>query len=116
MVERLREVEAQLTEADRSLADARRDLAALDAGVIDVEDLRRALEEFEPLWAELSTPERARVLALLLERVTFNAETGVVEFRFRPGCPRLLHSPTCPASGTSLGNGQANHSSSGGHR
>jgi len=90
LVERLRDLDAQLLEARGRLAEARRDLAALDAGALDVEALRAALAEYEPLWAQLSTPERARVLALLLERVTFDAESGEVEIQFRPGGPRLI--------------------------
>jgi hypothetical protein len=90
MSERLTLVEGQLAEVDQQVADARRDLAALDAGSLDPGELERALAEFDPLWAELSTPEKARVLALLLERVTFDAESGEVEIRFRPGGPRLL--------------------------
>jgi len=94
MVERLHAVEAQLAEVDQQVADARLDLAALDAGALDPGELERALAEFEPLWAELATPEKARVLALLLERVTFDAESGEVEIKFRPGGPRLLMPPT----------------------
>jgi len=107
LVGQLKELDAELAEAELRLADARRDLAALDAGAIDPEELRRALAAFEPLWAELSVPERARALALILERVTFHAESGEVEIRFRPGVPRLLN--TCPPAGAVPANGQATH-------
>lgn len=90
MVERLRTVEGKLAELGRQVTEAKRDLGALDTGALDASELRAALEEFEPLWAELSTPEKARVLALLLERVTFDAASGEVEIKFRPGGPRLL--------------------------
>ena len=83
----------------QQVADARRELAALDAGALDPAELERALAEFEPLWAELSTPEKARALALLLERVTFDAESGEVEIRFRPGGPRLLEARTADPRG-----------------
>jgi site-specific DNA recombinase len=90
MVERLKAVEREMAEIDQLVADARRDLAALDSGALDPDYLARVLEEFEPVWTQLSTPEKARVLALLLERVTFEPESGEVEIRFRPGGPRLL--------------------------
>ncbi len=64
--------------------------ATLAADRHDPEELRRALAEFDPLWGQLGLPERARVLALLLEQVTFDAESGEVELKFRPGGPRLL--------------------------
>lgn len=99
MVERLKAVERQLAELDQQVADARRDLAALDAGALDPGDLERALAEFEPLWAELATPEKARVLALLLDRVVFDADSGEVEIHFRPGGPRLLEARTADPRG-----------------
>jgi len=90
-------VDERILEAEQRVNEARRDLAALDVGAIDPGELKRALADLEPVWAQLSTAERARVLALLLERVTFDAESGEVEIRFRPGGPRLLHSeqPIC---------------------
>lgn len=93
LVGRLKELDAALAEAELRLSDARRDLVALDAPT-DVEGLRQALAEFDPLWAELSTPEKARVLAVLVERVVFDAAAGEVEIRFRPGGPRMLAKET----------------------
>jgi site-specific DNA recombinase len=95
MVKRLKAVERELAD----LADAQRDRAALGAGPLDPEELQRALEEFEPLWAELSAPERARVLALLLEQVTFDAESGEIEIELRHGAPRLLQARTADPHG-----------------
>ncbi len=45
----------------------------------------------KPIWAELFPQERARVLALLLECVEFDAEFGEVEITFRPGGPRAVN-------------------------
>src|SRR6185503_16421151 len=78
-----------------------------DPGV-DPDELRRALEEFDPVWSLLTTAERGRVIGLLLERVTFDAESGEVQIKFRPGAPRLLHEKnTCSVPGTSPAGGQA---------
>jgi len=90
LVDKLAELNAKVAEAEQRLSDAQRDLAALDAGTIDVDELRRALAEFEPVWGQLAAAERARVVGLLLERVTFHADSGEVEIKFRPGGPRLL--------------------------
>ncbi len=54
------------------------------------EELRRALAELEPIWSELFPAERARVLALLIDRVDLNATTGDVEITFREGAPEVL--------------------------
>ena len=42
-----------------------------------------ALHSFEPVWAELSPPERARLLRLLLEKVLVDGQAGKVSFVFR---------------------------------
>ena len=39
-------------------------------------DVRRALVEFEPLWAELFPAEQARIIELLVERVELSP-TGI---------------------------------------
>ena len=51
------------------------------------EELREALAELEPIWAELFPAERARVLALLIDRIALNASTGDVAITFREGAP-----------------------------
>ena len=117
LVTRLAELDAEIAGVDQRAVNARRELAALDLGVVDPEDLRRALEDLEPVWAELFPKERARVLALLLERVEFDPESGEVEITFRPGGPRLLTTEatkktTCPAAGASPGSRQASLSTS----
>jgi len=58
--------------------------------VIDEEDLRQALAEFDAGWAELSSREQARVMRLLVEVVTYDAEKGAVGITFRPGGVRMM--------------------------
>jgi len=117
LVTRLAELDAGIIAVDQRAGETRRDLVALDRGLIDPEDLRRALTDLEPVWAELFPKERARVLALLLERVVFEPESGEVAITFRPGGPRLLTTEapertTCPAVGASPGSRQASTSTS----
>ena len=57
---------------------------------IDPKELRQALSDLEPTWAELFPAEQKRVLTLLLERVEFDATEGEVAITFRPGAPRGL--------------------------
>jgi hypothetical protein len=84
-VGRLAELDGLLAEAERCVQEARGELAVLDLGVVDPAELRRALHEFEPGWEQLVPKERGRVLALLLERVVYDAESGEVEITFRRG-------------------------------
>lgn len=109
LVGRLAELDGRLAESDRRLQEAKRELVALDLGVLNPAELQSALEQFDPLWAELIPKERARVLALLLERIVFEPESGEVEITFRPGGPRALATQTtCPAASTLPDGRQAN--------
>jgi site-specific DNA recombinase len=51
---------------------------------LDPESLRAALDEFDAIWSELFSAERARVLSLLIEEIQFDGATGDVEVTFRP--------------------------------
>jgi site-specific DNA recombinase len=59
------------------------ELDAINGQTIDPEALRQAIEEFSAVCRELFPPERARVLALLLEAVEFNASRTEVKLTFR---------------------------------
>jgi len=108
----LAELDERLAGADQRAGEARRELVALDRGIVDPEALRRALEDLEPAWGELVPKERARLLALLIERIEFEPESGEVAITFRPGGPRLLPTSTCPAAGAVPGSRQASISTS----
>ena len=87
LAQRLGERDDELRAVERREAEVRAELAALETGSIDPDELRQALEDLEPVWAELFPQERVRVLALLIERVEFDAGAGEVAIRFRPGGP-----------------------------
>ncbi len=88
--EKLGEVEAEFDTVTRQLEQLRAELAALNQQAIDEKDLRAALASFEPVWQELFPAERARILQLLIEQVSYNAEAGEVAITFRPGGVRAL--------------------------
>lgn len=56
---------------------------------IDDEDLRDSLDAFEPLWQQLTPPERCHLLQLLVERVTYDDRTGDVAITFLPDAPAM---------------------------
>jgi site-specific DNA recombinase len=60
-------------------------LAALRACVMDEAALRRAIESVAPCWEALFPAERARLIRLLVERVSVDARTGEVDIAFHPG-------------------------------
>ena len=51
---------------------------------IDEADVARALEAFDPIWDVLLTPERERVLRLLIGRVTYDGASQKLEITFSP--------------------------------
>ncbi len=50
---------------------------------IDRDNLGRALEAFDPIWDVLLTPDRERVLHLLIEKTEYHGGTGKLEIAWR---------------------------------
>lgn len=51
---------------------------------ISPQELRTALRQFDPVWDNLISVERERLLNLLIERIAFDSEAGTVAITFRP--------------------------------
>ena len=79
-----------LAAAENRVQEARAELTALKSRVIDEDDLRKAVEAFDPVWDQLFPREKARILHLLLEKVEYHAKGGRVEIEFRPGGVRTM--------------------------
>jgi site-specific DNA recombinase len=96
LVGQLAELDERLAEADKRAQNTRGELAALDLGSVDADEIRRRLEDLAPVWEELFPKERARVLALLIERIVFEPVNGEVAITFRTGGPPAArrHQPT----------------------
>jgi hypothetical protein len=79
-------VAAELRERIRDLdARGRRldgKLAAMRDRVLDEDELVGALESFDPLWEQLNTDERERLVRLLVKRVEWDAETETITVAF----------------------------------
>ena len=52
--------------------------------LISEEDAARALVAFDPVWGTLTPLERARVIALLVEKVEYDGRDGNVTVSFHP--------------------------------
>ncbi len=65
------------------LAEVRDREVTLAAQQVDEADLARALEAFTPVWDVLLTPEKERVLNLLIERVSYDGRDEKLNIRFR---------------------------------
>jgi hypothetical protein len=72
-----------LRQAEGRLTSARVALASAKQATMSKAEALAALHSFEPVWAELSPPERARLLRLLVEKVLVDGQAGKVSFVFR---------------------------------
>jgi len=80
---RLCEYQERLTKAERRLTEVRQELAATGIDAEHEDQLSVAFREFTPVWNTLSPREQARVVRLLVERVTYDRETSKVALTFR---------------------------------
>lgn len=83
-VARLANLQDQIRAGEMRLTEIEVELARLGDGVIDAAAVRAALGNFDELTLALPSPERARLVALLVERITFNGAKGTVAITFRP--------------------------------
>ena len=80
--QKLAVVREELQDAQARAKAVRDELASLKASVVSEDELRRAIVSFTPVWTALFPAERARLVRLLVERVSFDARTGDTEIQF----------------------------------
>ena len=85
-----REEHADVQRLEEALAAAHRELDALRGRRIDPGDLRAALAAFDPVWDHLTSPERAKVVQLLIEQVSYHGGSGSLRITFAPVGVRTL--------------------------
>jgi site-specific DNA recombinase len=73
----------RIASLERRLGGIKTELATLDVQAINRDDLARALEAFDPIWDVLLTPERERVLRLLIEKVEYEGTTQQLAITWR---------------------------------
>ena len=61
----------------------REEIEVLKIQEVNRDDLVRALEDFTPIWDALLTPERERVMKLLIDRIEYDGAAGQMEIRWR---------------------------------
>lgn len=65
-------------------------LARIEADAADPLDVEAALQEFDPLWEQLSTWEQERFIGALVDQVRYEGKTGTVTLGFRSNAARNL--------------------------
>jgi site-specific DNA recombinase len=90
LLDRLAKDQERLNGLERRLSEIREQRAGLEAIRIDEQELGRVLGRFDPIWNVLLTPEKERILRLLIERIDYDGATGTLSFAFRlPGVASL---------------------------
>ena len=72
ILERVGEIEMELEEVSKRGEQLRNELAVIETQVIDEDELRDVLAAFDPIWDELFPAEKARILNLLIDSVTYD--------------------------------------------
>ncbi|MBN9523664.1 recombinase family protein [bacterium] len=84
VVRRLAALHEKVRLADDRVKRLRDQQRAVKAAAVSEVDAATALAGFDPVWAALAPAERARVIALLVERVAYDGAAGKVAVTFRP--------------------------------
>lgn len=83
IAERLADVDVQIATVEARQEDAATMLGAIDQAGLDEETIRTTLQQFDPLWQQLTPRERQRILRLLIEEVRYDGQADELEIDFR---------------------------------
>ena len=83
MAAELAKAQEQVASLESRKKETKAELAVLDAQAVDRTDLARALEAFDPIWDVLLSPEKERVLQLLIKRVDYDGGCGRLGIAWR---------------------------------
>jgi site-specific DNA recombinase len=81
---RLAQAHERITEGRRRLGEVGARIKEIDGEAITREEARKALKEFDAVWANLSPREQARLLKLLFSSVDYDGKAGTISVTFRP--------------------------------
>jgi site-specific DNA recombinase len=90
LMAKLEETQERLTTLESRKREIEQRVAALAAHDVDPEAVGRALAQFSDVWDVLLTPERERVVRLLIERIDYDAPRGELKFTFSATGATLL--------------------------
>ncbi len=96
---RVAELNCKISAAEQRLVEIKTELAKAEADYISDSALSDAFRQFDAMWNALSPRDRARAVALLVERVEYDASDSSITITFQStGIKTLAHSPTVEAA------------------
>jgi site-specific DNA recombinase len=81
---RLIDAHNRIGSAERRVSEIDDELASLERQLVDEREVVAAMGDFDSLWNSLAPREQARLVGLLVERVTYDSAVGSVSIAFRP--------------------------------
>ena len=96
--DRILALQPEIQAAEERLASLAAELRDWQSQEIDEAELARALEEFEPIWENLTTAEQTHLLNLIVEKVNYNGKTHKVAVSFRTAGLRELCAGEIPSA------------------
>lgn len=88
--DRLAELQDRVRYLSNRLPELLSTLAHIDADAADPKEVEVAIQEFDPLWEQLSTWEQESFIRALVEQVRYDGKTGTVTVEFRSNGARNL--------------------------
>ena len=88
--DRLAALHERAAELEQRLAGVREKTGKAESQHVDSNDLQRTLEEFDPLWEQMTPLEREKFIGALVKQVSYDGNTGTVTVEFRSGGIRSL--------------------------
>jgi site-specific DNA recombinase len=89
----LARVQDRIRDAEQRSSAIRSEFEVLTNTLVDEHEVVAALTQFGPTWAAPTPREQGRLIALLVERVDYDAAKGTVSVTFRPGGIKELSTP-----------------------
>jgi site-specific DNA recombinase len=77
------DLQERIQTTEQRIAELRNDLDTLEAETVSPQELKQALEAFDPIWKTLNTSEQSRIIRALVERVGYDGRTGKIAVTFR---------------------------------
>ena len=98
--DRLADLQEQIRAGERRAGEVRAELDALAAETVDEDDLRTALQSFDPVWQSLNTAEQTRLIRAVIGRIGYDGRTGRIAVTFRAaGCKAICAAARQEAAG-----------------
>lgn len=88
--DRLAELQDRAKYLDNRVPELLSQMARIEAEAADPKEVEAALQEFDPLWEQLSTWEQERFIRALVDQVRYDGKTGTVTVGFRSSGARNL--------------------------